>query len=316
MSADTRPSKVSNVIGWVMCAVYLVSVIAFAWWPGMGTGIIAACGTVFIFLHGSRRYGAKGCIAFVIIAYVISTIMEDLSIRTGFPFGNYYYNDDYVIKESATTIMTQGDIPHIDMVPMQVGLMYIAMCYLSWSLASVILDHADRHLDRRSNRVALPAIAAFIMCQFDLVQDPVTSTYDGIWIWERGGGVFGVPCVNFLGWYLTAFLIMFVFAEWLAHHPQLQRTTPELKTRGYWLQPVLMYLTIGFSYVCQFVYQYLYNADGVVTDLSGTTWSTLDIHEAALTIMVFTMLYSGVLALIKVLQSGGVHDEKTLEAEN
>ncbi len=296
--SSTNFGKKSDIVRWIMCVVYLISVIVFAGKPGYGTGIVATCGLLFCLLHGPKRYGMKTTLIFLVMAYAISTFMEDMSIRFGFPFGNYHYNADYLISDD----FTQGMLPYIDQVPFQVGIMYIAMVYFSWTIACIILDHADRRLDSNLNLVALPAVGAFIMCQFDLVQDPVTSTYDGIWIWENGGGVFGVPLVNFLGWYLTAFIIMFCFALYLRHCPQAMRNTKEQERKGFWVQPVILYFLIGFSYICQYVYQYLNNASAVVTDLGGTTWSVLSMHENSVTVMVFTMLYTCLLAVIHILQ--------------
>lgn len=36
------------------------------------------------------------------------------------------------------------------------------------------------------------------MTMFDLGSDSIASTVDHLWIWERSGGVFGVPFTNYL----------------------------------------------------------------------------------------------------------------------
>ena len=56
--------------------------------------IIAAIGlTVFVIFHGTYRYRWESMIVFIALAFVISWGMETLSIKTGFPFGNYYYTN-------------------------------------------------------------------------------------------------------------------------------------------------------------------------------------------------------------------------------
>jgi len=50
---------------------------------------------------------------------------------------------------------------------------------------------------------AVPFIAAFVMVMWDLTFDPRASTIEHQWIWEQGGGYFGVPLTNYLGWFFT-----------------------------------------------------------------------------------------------------------------
>ena len=57
--------------------------------------------------------------------------MENLSIVTGFPFGRYHFE-------------VAAALPHIGAVPIIVGLLYFAMGYFSWMIASLLLDDADR----------------------------------------------------------------------------------------------------------------------------------------------------------------------------
>jgi putative membrane protein len=45
------------------------------------------------------------------------------------------------------------------------------------------------------------------MVAWDLSMDPVWSTVMHSWIWLQGGAYFGVPVSNFLGWYLTVYVI-------------------------------------------------------------------------------------------------------------
>jgi putative membrane protein len=67
----------------------------------------------------------------------------------------------------------------------------------------------DRFDDRLTSAevILVPALASFVMVMWDLCIDPASSTISGAWIWRDGGGYFGVPLVNFLGWYLCVFTI-------------------------------------------------------------------------------------------------------------
>lgn len=42
--------------------------------------------------------------------------------------------------------------------------------------------------------------------------EPIWANLVHAWVWENGGAYFGVPVSNFLGWYLTNYLIYQSFA--------------------------------------------------------------------------------------------------------
>lgn len=277
-----------DIAVWILIILYAIAIVAFANNASFGTLILEITGCVLLLLHGKQRYGWGGVLSFIIITFVISTFFEDLSIRTGFPFGNYHYD----------LSGAPFAVPYIDQVPVVVGPIYIAMGYLAWTLGTIILDHADLHLDKKSNLVLLPLISAFIMVQFDLVQDPATSTFQGMWVWENGGGFFGVPLVNFLGWFLTCYVVMQMFTLFLAQKQNLIKRTTILTKKSYWLQPVILYGLIGISYIAQYVVNY--DNHKVLTDLAGQTWTISTMYETAVTVMLFTMAYTVVLCLIHI----------------
>ena len=59
---------------------------------------------------------------------------------------------------------------------------------------------------------AVPFIASFMMVAWDLGMDPTSSTIRHSWIWEQGGGYFGVPLTNYLGWFFTVYVFFQLFA--------------------------------------------------------------------------------------------------------
>src|SRR5258708_6774169 len=86
---------------------------------------------IFALIHGAIRYRVRGILTFVSICLVVGNGFENLSILTGFPFGHYYFTD------------VMG--PKLFHVPILLGLAYIGMGYLSWTLASVILGGARNY---------------------------------------------------------------------------------------------------------------------------------------------------------------------------
>ena len=133
--------------------------------------------------HGVHVYGWSGTLLFLSLCLTVTFATENLSIATGLPFGHYHFE-------------VAAALPHVGAVPVIVGLLYFAMGYFSWMIASVLLDAADAHLNRPFYVVVLPVVAAFVVVQWDVVMDPPNATLYRAWIWHEGGGYFGVPLSN------------------------------------------------------------------------------------------------------------------------
>ena len=80
---------------------------------------------LFALLHGAIRYGIRGILAFVAVCLVVGNVSENLGIRTGFPFGHYYFTD-----------LIGPSLLHV---PILLGLAYVGMGYLCWTLGGLIV---------------------------------------------------------------------------------------------------------------------------------------------------------------------------------
>jgi putative membrane protein len=264
---------------WATTAVVALGLILEAFVPG-ATLIVVVLQVVFALLHGARRYGRRAIGVFVVAGLLISNILENLSIRTGFPFGHYHY--------------TGGG--KIFLVPWFIGPAYLATGYLAWVVATVLLGDV-RPRSSWLTTIGTPLIAAFAMTAWDLALDPVRSTINHLWIWENGGGYFGVPLVNFLGWTFTVYLFMQVFALYLRRSGPLSTTSPEV-ARASDLQGVLLYAaTTLSSFTALFT-----GARTVVTDATGMSWRTGNIYETSALVTIYGMLFIAVLALLRIAQ--------------
>jgi putative membrane protein len=236
----------------------------------------------FALVHGSLRYGLKGIVAFAVICLVVSNAIENLGVATGFPFGPYHYTD------------MLG--PKLGYVPLMIGPAYLGVGYLSWVLATVLAGDVKRGADAAQTFVT-PLIGAFIMVLWDLSMDPSASTIGQWWIWEQGGGFFAVPLQNFLGWYLTVFAFMLVFALYLrgrAPEPALPQP------RAHYLQAAAMYAVVGLDFVVSYL---LRGASQNVVDAAGVTWRSGDIAETAAVTALLTMMFVVALATVTILRA-------------
>jgi uncharacterized membrane protein len=222
---------------------------------------------VFALIHGSILYRVKGMLAFTGFCLGVGALCESLSLRTGFPFGHYYF----------TSFMG----PKVLQVPILLLLAYLGIGYCSWVLALLILGFRNQPLTG-ARVITLPLLASLIMLAWDLSTEAIWSTIDRAWIWRDGGSFFGVPVSNFLGWYFTAYLFYQAFALYCRYNPP--QTTPN--SRSYWRAAILCYGVCAFGNLLIFR-KGLFPA--AVIDPSGRQWFTMDILVACALISILAM---------------------------
>jgi uncharacterized membrane protein len=277
MSAISGFNKSTTVLA--LTAVVFLGLLLSAFVPGVRLLVIVVQ-VVFALLHGAQRYSWRAIGVFVAAGLVISNILENLSIQTGFPFGHYHYTGGGKIFQ----------------VPWFIGPAYLATGYLAWIVATVLLGDVRRNSPWLTT-IGTPVIGAFAMTAWDLALDPSTSTIKQAWIWENGGGFFGVPLVNFLGWTFTVYLFMQVFALYLRNRGPLPVAQPDRATASD-LQAVVLYAATTISFFATFVT----GERTTATDATGTIWQTGDIYETSVLLAVYGMCFIALLALLRIAQ--------------
>jgi putative membrane protein len=266
---------------WTLVAVYAIARITQAFPGRIPLVTISAChilpALAFALVHGAAVYRPRGILAFVLCCFVIGNLMENLSIGTGFPFGHYHFTD------------VMG--PKLLQVPILLGLAYIGVGYLSWTLAGLIL--------RRHTMITRPLLAAGVMVAWDLSMEPIWSNLVGAWTWHNGGAYFGVPVSNFLGWYLTNYLIYQSFAVWLSKARVKPRVLPDR------LRPaaLLFYAVCAAGNLLVLAAP----APAVITDAAGTAWRVSSIMWAS---MLVSILVMGAMASIAFVRSTSLRDQE------
>ena len=226
--------------------------------------------TPFAFWHGFLRYGVTKMIIFFLMVFAISWSYESLSIATGFPFGHYHYTDLLGAK--------------LGTVPVSIMPAYFAFGYLAWVLGDVLLSKRDNTI-RGGDLVMIPLVASFIMVAWDITMDPINSTITKMWIWHDGGVYFGVPFVNYLGWFLCVFTFYFLFA--LFNMKRNEDATPDTtQRRMYWTLPAFMYVTI----IAEYLAGMLGRESIQVTSQDQHVWWTGDIYGSLTLVSLFTVL--------------------------
>jgi len=231
----------------------------------------------FALVDGARQFRFSGILVFAGLCIVVGNISENLSVATGFPFGHYYFAG------------LMG--PKLFQVPVLLGLAYIGMVYVSWTLGSTIVGRSPASATG-PRILAVPLLASFILVAWDLAQDPVWATVLHGWVWRDGGSWFGVPISNYLGWYANIFTIYLLFAIYLRRQPVAKPTEPRPSARP----AILFYALCAIGNVLQMSYK----ADpAIVQDPTGHAWRVADISGASALISIFVMGAFAVLAWIR-----------------
>jgi uncharacterized membrane protein len=289
MSSTPRsPTAVDTLPGWQTKAIWAMVLLQllFKFAPFLGAppqlGLVSlVLLLVFAFWHGAIRYGVRGILALFIVTMVVSFCLENLSVATGFPFGNYYYP------------RREGLGPNVFQVPLVIGASYFANGYLAWNVANILLDRPEERLNLTFNRIALPLVAAFVMVMWDVGFDPIRSTIEHIWIWRDGGGYNGVPLTNFLGWYLTVWIIYQTFALFLSGAGRGPRPS---QGRSLSFAPIVLYVLN----IVPYLHGYLLLENRTVVDSTGRSWQTSGIYETAIIVSLYGIVFVAFLAALRL----------------
>src|SRR6202789_1449993 len=201
-------------------------------WPWFRLPILGNVGFTLVFvlfalIHCTALEGLPRTSVFFAISAIVSYMMEEIGVRTGFIYGGYHYSN-----------LLGAKLGHV---PIIIPLAWFMMIYPSWMVARALLRGVDTN--SIPGITALAAIAAFVMTAWDVVMDPGMARA-GNWVWENGGAYFGVPRRNYLGWLATTFIVYWL-AGWLWRGPDHRRGATKL----FAALPVVVYGTYALHYL-------------------------------------------------------------------
>ena len=262
----------SDVALWALIALYAIARVSQVFPDRLPVLAVVALHIIppalFALIHGAVRYGLRGITVFFTVCFVVGGLIETIGVQTNFPYGSYYF----------TEVMG----PKLVGVPILLALAYVGTGYLAWTLANVIVTRGRVHTLAGSLAVTVPLVASFIMVAWDLAMDPVWSTVLQAWIWRDGGLYFGVPVSNFLGWFLTVYVIFQLFAGYLR-----RSSAPVIVfSRSYWDLAVVFY---AISAAGNLLLLLPHHGPSAVTDPVGTQWQVAGITAATALVSMFLM---------------------------
>lgn len=152
--------------------------------------------TLAALTHVAARAGWPRAVALLGAGSLISLAAELTGTSTGLPFGPYSY-----------TALLGWRVAGL--VPFPIPLSWFYMIYASLAiLGRVVPAHDDL-----ATRLRWAALGGLVLTAWDVAMDPAMSYATAHWIWHTRGFFYGMPLLNWFGWWLTGSVIAFVMAS-------------------------------------------------------------------------------------------------------
>jgi putative membrane protein len=141
------------------------------------------------FLSVIRWLGARPGVLLLVVLGAFALAIESFAVLTGWPYGEFSYGDKIGAK-------VFGVVPWT--VP------------FAWSpLLLAAMAMASRWSQSPRAKIV---IAALFLVAIDLVLDPA-ATAQKFWVWKTPGFYYGVPTINFFGWFLSGVIGAWLFSN-------------------------------------------------------------------------------------------------------
>lgn len=157
-------------------------------------------GFFFLLIHSFTFLGLGNLILFLFLSVGVSFLFEITGIKTGITFGGFF---NYDIK---------GNGPIIFEVPIFIILTWYGLMYMSFSYVVFILK-LDSLIFSNFSIFQIAIISLYcglLIMLLDLILDPI-GVDEKRWSWTIPGAYYGIPYLNFLGWFLCCFITVFLF---------------------------------------------------------------------------------------------------------
>lgn len=149
---------------------------------GTVIGVVLQAMTVSVIL--TRIWPARRALTLGSGVVVFAWAVEWMGSSTGVPFGPYHY--------------TERLQPQLLGVPLLIPLAWLMMVPPAWAIGGRLVRYGPRW--------QFVAVSAAAFTAWDFFLDP-QMVHWRLWVWDEPGAYFGIPLMNFIGWFVTAALL-------------------------------------------------------------------------------------------------------------
>lgn len=188
--------KSNERIGYILFGLWVLLMVGMPWLEFFfGHGILATGATIAAMLQASavfyfvqRQWDLPRSIITLLMVGILTWGAEFIGHKTGLPFGEYHYTDSLQ--------------PQIAGVPLLIPIAWFMMLPSSWVMAQLIVGKRDSFI----KQIAFILVSALAFTVWDLFLDPQMVAW-GFWEWANPSGYFGIPYLNYFGWFLVASIV-------------------------------------------------------------------------------------------------------------
>jgi len=138
--------------------------------------------------HCYRMRGAFNLLLYALIVSGVAIVVELIGVTSG----GYTYTGQSLAMVAAFT-----------------GIGWLVNTSMAMHMAIYLLDGYREEL-RLPRIAAIGVLAATLGVIYDLFADPLFVAL-GVWVWARGGPWYGIPTLNFVGWFWIIFVQVFSY---------------------------------------------------------------------------------------------------------
>jgi uncharacterized membrane protein len=178
---------------------------------------------IIALLWVSDAYSWRRAVAFALIVLPLAFAIEFIGVTTGLPFGRYHYTGALIP-------------PVLGRVPAP-----ITCAWLMIVLGSFVAARAYTTAARRGITVI---IAAALATGLDACLEPTAFHVKSYWLWEQSGPYYGVPTINFAGWFVAALVVITCAAPVLWSETPLNRSRISFIPLALYWSTVVMFAVI------------------------------------------------------------------------
>jgi putative membrane protein len=149
-------------------------------------------GALAALAHATARIGWRRAVLLLVAGTAVSLAAELTGTSTGLPFGPYSYT-------SLLGWRVAGLVPF----PIPLSWFYMIYCSLA------IVGRLRPALDQLRSRLAWAALGGATLTAWDVSMDPAMSFATSHWVWHVHGFFYGMPLLNWFGWWLTGSIVSF-----------------------------------------------------------------------------------------------------------
>ena len=157
-------------------------------------------GFITLIYHSIMFFGLYNAVFFLLTCTLISLISEIIGMKFGIPFGGIF---KYNKKKNGPILLG---------VPIFILITWFGLIYMSL-VFSIYFFNYQNNIITEYNLFILLKFSFFpstLMLCIDIILDPI-AVNEKRWAWSQPGSFYGIPILNFFGWFLNTAFILSIF---------------------------------------------------------------------------------------------------------